>query len=365
MNIGFIGAGGIAHAHLFALDAMKFYYRDAPAVNFAAVTSATEKSRMQFASRYGFALAMPFEEFVSQGNLDSVYILGPNNVHFPHLEAVLQMPGVKRIYLEKPICASYEEEEKTEALLSHVPADKRIQVGFQFLLSSPIIKALQFWQSGDFGTPIHFSFTLKHSDYLAQGYRDKRRSRLTPAPDGGAMADLGSHAVSLLVAFLGEELEITGALQGGNFPDVPQDSDLYSEISLLDKRTGAVGNLSASRVSAGIGDQMAFELYAQKGALRYNSTSSDRFEYFLTERGEWSTVFTGSDYQPFTSFPSNHVPGGWLRPLIHAHYLFLSGADTPAVMPDLQHGLAVQRLVRQTAEHLWRFRARKARLGGS
>ncbi len=363
MNIGFIGAGGIAHAHLFALEAMKFYYSEVPAINFAAVTSATEKSRMQFASRYGIALAMPFEEFVRQDNLDSVYILGPNNVHFSHLEAVLQMPGVKRIYLEKPICASYREEEKTKALLDNLPADKRIQVGFQFLFSSSIIKSLQVWHGGDFGAPIHFSFTLKHSDYLLQGYRDKRRSRLTPAPDGGAMADLGSHVVSLLVAFLGEDLEITGALQGGNFPDVPQDSDLYSEISLLDRRTGAVGNLSASRVSAGIGDQMAFELYAPKGAIRYNSTFPDRFEYFLTARGEWSTVFTGSDYLPFTSFPSKHVPGGWLRPLIHAHYLFLTDTETRAVMPDLQHGLAVQRLVRETAEHLGRFRERKARLG--
>ncbi len=356
MNIGFIGAGGIAHAHLYALEAMKFYYSNVPAVSLTAVTSAREESRQSFAGRYGFSRAVTLDEFTGSGDLDAVYILGPNKVHFPHLEAVLQMPGVKRIYLEKPICAGYEEEQKTEALLSHLPSDKRIQVGFQFLFASPIIKALQLWQSGDFGAPIHFSFTLKHSDYLDKSYRDKRRSRLTPAPDGGAMADLGSHAVSLLVAFLGEDVEITGALQGGNFPDVPQASDLYSEISLLDKRTGAVGNLSASRVSAGIGDQMAFEIYAQNGALRYNSERPDRYDYFLQERGEWSTVFTGSDYQPFTSFPSKHVPGGWLRPLIHAHYLFLSGADTSGVMPDLQHGLAVQRLVRETAEYLERFR---------
>ena len=46
------------------------------------------------------------------------------------------------------------------------------------------------------GNPLHFEVKYYHSDYLKQDYRDKRASRLTPAPDGGAMADLGSHAVS-------------------------------------------------------------------------------------------------------------------------------------------------------------------------
>ncbi len=356
MKIGFIGAGGIAQAHLFALQSLKFYYSDAPEVELMAVTSATEKSRLSFARRFGFSQAVDFETVVVTSDLDAVYILGPNKVHFPHLEAALKMTGVNRVYLEKPICANKEEELKIKALLKNLPSQKHIQVGFQFLLSSAISKALQFWQTKDFGSPIHFSFTLQHSDYLEKSYREKRRSRLTPAPDGGAMADLGSHAISLLVAFLGEGLEITGALQGGAFEDVPEGSDLYSEISVFDKQSGAVGNVSASRVTAGIGDRMAFELYAQKGALRYDSQFPDRFEYYMKESGVWSTVFTGGDYQPFTSFPTAHVPGGWLRPLIHAHYLFLTGRDSSPVMPDLSHGLVVQRLVRETAEHLGRFR---------
>ncbi len=359
MKIGFIGAGGIAQAHLFALQSLKFYYPDAPEVELMVVTSATEKSRLNFASRFGFLKAVDFETFVGTTDLEAVYILGPNKVHFPHLEAALKMPGVNRIYLEKPICANQEEEQKIKALLEHLPVGKQIQVGFQFLLSSAISKALHFWQTKDFGSPIHFSFTLQHSDYLEKRYREKRLSRLTPAPDGGAMADLGSHAISLLVAFLGEGLEITGALQGGAFEDVPEGSDLYSEISLFDKQSGAVGNLSASRVSAGIGDRMAFELHAHRGALRYDSQSPDRFEYYLKESGVWSTVFTGGDYQPFSSFPSARVPGGWLRPLIHAHYLFLTDHESSTVMPDLKHGLVVQRLVRETAEHLEKFREKK------
>jgi len=42
--------------------------------------------------------------------------------------------------------------------------------------------------------------------------------------------------------------------------------------------------------------------------------------------------------------------------MIHAHYIFLTGNQAEAAIPDIEHGLQVQRLVRETAEHLGRFR---------
>jgi len=93
-----------------------------------------------------------------------------------------------------------------------------------------------------------------HGDYLQQSYRDKRQTRLTPAPDGGAMADLGSHGISLLMAFMGENLQITSAIQAGRFADVPEDSDLFSSLSLVHPDNFAAGSMSASRISSGTGD---------------------------------------------------------------------------------------------------------------
>lgn len=356
IKVGFIGAGGIAKAHAYALQALKFYYPDAPAIELKAVTSARESSRSEFAKNYGFEKALDLKSFIKETEINTVFILSPNNQHYVHLEAALQMKGVERIYLEKPICSTKVEEEKIAEWLGSNSGDKEVQVGFQFLFSSPVREALNFRDEQEFGQPIHFAFTYKHTDYLKKSYRDKRRSRLTPAPDGGAMADLGSHAISMLVAFLGDSLTITNALQGGAFPDVPADSDLYSEISLFDQKTGAVGNLSASRISAGMGDVLAFDIYFDKGALRYNSFYPDRFEYCLESENQWSTVFTGSNFQPVTGFPSKHVPGGWLRALKHAHYVFLTGQDPKAFLPGLKHGLEVQRLVRETAQHLEVFR---------
>jgi predicted dehydrogenase len=355
-KIGFLGAGGIARSHVFALDSLKYFYPEPPDFELATVASAREESRSAFARKFGFSSAVGVEEFFSNDEVDTVFILGPNNVHYRQLASALAMPSVKRVYLEKPVCSNIEEEKGLNYLLQDLNDPVKIQVGFQFLMSSAVREALVFWRTMDFGIPLHFSFTLRHSDYLNLSYREKRRTRLTPAPDGGAMADLGSHAISKMVAFLGNDLQIVSALQSGNFADVPAGSDLYSEISLFDPKTMAVGNVSASRVSSGIGDMLSFELFAEKGAIKYNSMIPDRFEYFLEKNGDWTTRFTGSNFQPVTSFPSGHVPGGWLRALIHAHYVFLSGKDEMAFVPDLHHGLEVQRLVRETAVHLESYR---------
>jgi predicted dehydrogenase len=357
ISVGFIGAGGIAKAHAFSLNSLKFYYPLVPKISFEAVTSLHENTRNSFAEKYGFNKAQNFEEFLSNQEINTVFILGPNNSHFAHLEAATKMPSVTRIYIEKPVCATLEEELHMKKIVKGAGLGKQIQVGFQLLQMSAIREALKVKSENDFGKPIHFHFTLKHSDYLKPSYREKRITRLTPAPDGGAMADLGSHAISLAIAFLGDELHIVSALQGGSFPDVSPESDLYSEIAIYDKKTGAVGTISASRITSGTGDLLAFEIAYEKGTIKFSSNHPDHLSYFLEKDRHWADVFTGSNFLPATSFPSTHVPGGWLRSMIHAHYQFLIGDDPGSFIPDLHHGLSVQRLVRETAQHMKIFRA--------
>lgn len=355
-KIGFIGAGGIARAHAFSLNSLKYYYNDAAEVDFVSVTSFTEKSRTSFAKNYGFSRAEEIASFAAAEDIDTVFILGPNNVHFEHLNLALGMKQVKNVYLEKPVCSSEEEEKLMKSMIQNHGSKVNIQVGFQFLLTAAVREALAFWKSGSLGKPIHFDLKYYHGDYLQKSYRDKRQTRLTPAPDGGAMADLGSHGISLLMAFFGENLKILSALQAGNFEDVPHDSDLFSSLSLVDPASGAAGTLSASRISSGTGDLVYLEIFADQGALRFSSHNPDYFEYFLESTGMWVRQPVGSHYKPVTSFPSGHVPAGWLRSMMHAHYLFLGGKDEKAFVPDLKHGLAVQRIVRETAAHLDNFR---------
>jgi predicted dehydrogenase len=352
--IGFLGAGAIARSHAFALNSLKYYYPEVPEIEFEAVCSARKESRDAFVAKYGFNKSLTIDEFKTNTQINTVLILGPNKVHFEHLKLALEMPSVARIYLEKPVCSTLEEEQQMEKIAA--TSGKTIQIGFQYLQTASVREALAFWHTGKLGTPIHFDLKYYHGDYLNKSYREKRATRLTPAPDGGAMADLGSHGISLLMAFLGENLQITSAFQAGKFKDVPEDSDLFSSLTLVHPENKAAGTLSASRISSGTGDLVSLEIYAEKGMLRYSSHSVDYFEYYLEETGQWTRQVVGSNYSPITSFPSGHVPPGWLRSMIHAHYIFLNGSDSKAFVPDLRHGLAVQRVVRETADHLGYYR---------
>jgi len=354
IRIGFLGAGGIARSHAFAINSLKYFYSAVPEIEFEAVSSARKESSDAFAAKFGFKKSLSIEEFRNNPDINTVLIMGPNKVHFEHLKLALEMPSVTRVYLEKPVCSNQEEEREMAQLAAN--SGKQIQVGFQYLQTASVREALSFWHSGKLGKPIHFDLKYYHGDYLQQSYRDKRQTRLTPAPDGGAMADLGSHGISLLMAFLGKNLQITSAVQAGRFADVPEDSDLFSSLSLVQPESLAAGTMSASRISSGSGDLVSLEIYAEKGMLRYSSHSVDYFEYYLEETGQWTRQVVGSNYSPITSFPSGHVPPGWLRSMIHAHYVFLGGNDPKAFVPDLKHGLAVQRVVRETAKYLKVYR---------
>ncbi|MDY6895245.1 MAG: hypothetical protein SVO01_07520, partial [Thermotogota bacterium] len=54
LRIAFLGSGGIARAHAFALDSLKHYYKDSPEIERVLVASPTQAHRESFASRYGF-----------------------------------------------------------------------------------------------------------------------------------------------------------------------------------------------------------------------------------------------------------------------------------------------------------------------
>jgi len=348
-GIAFIGAGGVAAYQAYALRALPSFYRDAPPVELVAVTSPTEEHRTSFAARHGFAAAVPIEALAARTDVDTLYILSPNARHFAHLQLAASMPGLRRVYIEKPLCVTEEEERAIAAgELSFAPG-VRITAGFQFLRSSPARYAHQLWRERDFGPPVHFQARYLHSGYLDAGYRGARAVRLRPAPEGGAMIDLGSHALSLIAAFLGEELEVVEARQSRGFDGVA--SDLCTIALCRDRASGAVGSVTASRISAGAAELLELEIRCERGGLRFSTDEPETVEVFSSTAGESTIVRTRGDFSPYSEFPKGGTIGGWLRSFVHAAYLFLNDLDEPP-QTGLRHALTVQRLLREATQRL-------------
>ena len=348
--VGFLGAGGIAQSHAYALDTLKYYYKDFPDIEKVVVASPTPSSREAFAKRFGFQEAVAPDEIWGRDDINSLFIAGPNHTHTPQLLKAASMPSIERIYLEKPIAISQEEIDQLE-ILDASNHGKFIMVGFQFLQKSAIRKAIYHWHSGVFGDPIHFRIEYLHSSYLSPAYRNKKKDRLLPIPLYGAAADLGSHALSMLTAFLGNHLVVQDAAASGFMDDVPENSDLCTTVLLEDITTRAIGTMVASRVSAGTGDLMRVELWGRRGTILFGTSQPDLYRSFLPEEG-WVTHHVKSDYMPDSKFPSDYTPSGWLRALVHNHYLFLDADPGISFVPDLEHGIVVQRLVQDIAEHI-------------
>lgn len=347
-KIAFLGAGGIAKSHAYALDALKFYYSDAPKLTKVLVASPTPKSRETFASRFGFNDAIPPEDVWQRDDIDTIYILGINETHTPQLLKAVKTNNIKRIYVEKPLAISAEEIQQLEKLAQSAP-DKFIMVGFQFLQKSAIRQALEHWKSGVFGEPIHFRADYLHSSHLDPAYRQKHPDRLLPIPQQGAVADMGAHIFSLLLAFLGKSLVVRDAIISGQVEDVDPHSDLCTTLLLEETTSGAAGTMVASRISQGTGDLLSLELRGTKGALLYNTQQPDFYETYLPDFG-WQRHEVMSKYPPVSTYPSHYVPSGWLRALVHNHYLFLGGDQGISMIPDLEHGIAVQKLIQQVAD---------------
>lgn len=350
IKIAFLGAGSIARAHAYALDTLKYYYSDSPVIIKSLIASPTLQSREDFASRFGFAEAIPPEDIWEREGIDALYILGPNTTHTPQLLKAVQLPNLQRIYVEKPLGASLEDLRTLESLQKSKPK-QFIMVGFQYLQKSAIRKALAQWKSGIFGEPIHFRAEYFHSSYLDPSYRQRYPSRMATIPQNGAMVDLGSHSLSLLIAFLGDSLYVKTAGSSGRFADVGAETDLCTTVLLEDRATGALGTLVASRISQGSGDLFTLDIRGTQGAMTYTTSQPDCFETYLPDAG-WQRHEVMGDYLPSSKFPSDYAPTGWLRALVHNHYLFLSGEPGVSIIPDLNHGIQVQRLIQQVSNFL-------------
>lgn len=350
VRIGFLGAGGFAQAHVFALDSLKYYYSNVPKIEKILVASPTPFSREQFAIRFGFKESVPPEEVWERKDIDTLYILGPNHTHTPQLLIAAAFPHIERIYVEKPIGISQQDILNLEEL-EKSDHGKIIMLGFQYPQKSALRKALSHWRSGVFGEPIYFRSEYLHSSYLDPAYRQKNQARLQPIPVNGAAADLGSHVLSLLIAFLGEDLVVKAAAISGRFTDVPVNSDLCTTAMIEETSSGAIGTVVASRVSQGTGDHLSLEIRGTQGALLYDTENPDSYETYLPEFG-WQRHDVMSNYLPTSKFPTDYAPSGWLRALVHNHYLFLGGNPGSDFVPDLHHGIQVQRLLQQIANHI-------------
>src|SRR5690554_3258164 len=189
IKIALIGAGFIADYHARGLLTM-------PEVEMVAVVSKTGEKAQEFAHRYGIRNALTdITPLLSSNDLDAVIISTPNSYHAPY--ALEFLKNGKDIFLEKPMAMNAE-----EGLQITVMANKHrqlVMVGHMWRFDTDTRYIKETVDSGILGKIFKTKGYGIHENWGPSGWFTEKE-----LAGGGALADMGVHAIDAVRYILGD-----------------------------------------------------------------------------------------------------------------------------------------------------------------
>lgn len=341
--------------HAFCVDNLKYYYDGLPfEVKISGVcTTSMEKSRA-VAERYGLGKPCDCEDdLIYDPEINVIDVCTPNIYHFETVKKAL-LAG-KHIYCEKPLCVTASEAKE----LARLAREKGLFCGMVFNNRHipPALKAKELVEQGKIGRVLSFDVKYLHNS-CADLTRNAGWKQNRDICGGGVLFDLGSHAIDMVYNLCGEFESVYGVPQiaypvrrgadGGEW-ETNADEAFYMICRL---KSGAVGNITVSKLVNGANDDLTVEIYGERGSLRF-SVMQPNFLYFydVTEKGGalggergYKAIETVGRYPaPGGLFPAPKAPTDWIRGHAHSIYSFFDALyEGRNPSPDFDDGAHVQ-----------------------
>lgn len=275
IGVGMIGYGYMGKMHSYAYASLPFIYDPPPArIRLVGVCAPSEASRELALERAGYEFATSdYHELLSRGDIDVINVCTPNYLHKEHVKAALE--AGKHVYCDKPLAMNAHEAAEIVRLANSV--NTTCQMNFHTRFCPAVMRAKQMVEDGFVG-----EVTAFRGAYLNGGYTDLNRPmtwRLQKEKSGGgALLDLGSHAIDLVCSLIGGFTRVQASLRtvitkrpvepgSGTMQAVTVDDIAIMQAELP---SGIIGAVEASRVSTGAQDDLRFEIHGTRGALTFN-----------------------------------------------------------------------------------------------
>lgn len=280
LRLGLIGSGFMGRTHVFGFaTAAKVF--DLPfRVELACLADASEEIAAGAAARLGFARSTAdWRAMAADPGIDLVDVTAPNALH--RQMALAAIAAGKPVYCEKPLAPSAAE--AAEMAAAAAAAGVVTQVGFNYLANPMLRLAREMIAAGEIGE-VHSYRGVHAEDYMADpavGWS----FRLDPA-GGGALADIGSHALATAEFLLGPIARVMGdratVIRERRLPDGSVRRVEVDDIgrAFLRFACGASGSLEASWVATGRTMQHDFEVYGARGALAFTQERLNELRFF-------------------------------------------------------------------------------------
>ncbi len=349
IRIALLGHGFIAKAHARGFSgAAQFYDVEAPVLK--VVYGRRAEALSDFAKRFGFeAFSTDMGEAIREADLVDVCL--PNYLHAP--AALQAIEEGKDVILEKPMAVSLKEAED----LASAARRKGVMavVGFNYRFLPAISLAKRLISEGRLGVIHTFRGTYLQG-YLASpsagsealvGWRQKKE-----LAGSGSLGDLGSHVIDLARYLVGDVAQVV-AQEKVLYPERPASGGAKLKVevddafmALLKFKGGASGAIEASRIAAGMKNQLRVEVHGTKGSIRFNLERPSELNVYL-EDDDGIKGFRNVIVDDPRWWPPGHVLG-WEHSVeievAHVLEALERGSETsPAA--TFEDGLAVQRVI--------------------
>jgi predicted dehydrogenase len=374
-GIGIIGAGFMGKTHTYNYVNIPLFYDGLPfKTKLVGICNRTLSKAETLRDDFGYDFATSdYRDLIERKDIDIIDVCTPNNLHREQIVASLK--AGKHVYADKPLCITNEEAD--EIVQVHERSGLIGQMAFhnRFYPWSKKIKSLA--EEGFFGRIISFRATYYHSSNIkTRSFRGWKQDKVLAG--GGTLVDMGSHALDLVYALLGEyeRLSMDSLIlwperpdAEGNMVRVESEDHILLNVRM---RSGAIGTIEVSKVIAGSNDDLCLELYGTDGALKFNSMDQN-YVYVYDNRDPDGNVGSDTpirsdapiggmkgfkavetmnkDPESRSNFPGPRFDIGWLRGHMGSQYNFLTCVheNRPAT-PSLKDGAYLQKIMNRLYE---------------
>lgn len=353
VRIGLIGAGGIAKCHVYGYRALPDCFPDAPGIPVLdSVAEATPELAERAVQRLGFQrAAKDWRSIIADPAIDVIDICVPS---YLHREIALAAVAVgKTIYCEKPIGLSGVE--ALEVTTAAAIAKTKSLTGYTYLRNPLVTLARKLINEDTIGEILLFRGT-HNEDYFANPSAPFTW-RCDPALAGraGALADLGSHIISIALHLVGDVAAVIGDTKTviTERPDI-SDKKLRHQVgnddqamSLIKFSDGASGYVEASRVATGSKMAIGYEIVGTKGAIRFDGERGGELQLYdssgAADRSGFKRIYASAAHPPYGQISPG--PGHGLsfndHKTIEVHELMCLVATGQSPMSDLATGARI------------------------
>jgi predicted dehydrogenase len=310
LRIGLIGSGFMGKAHAFGYTNAARVFDLPYEIELHTLADVTDEIAAKAAAALGFARSTSdWRALARAPDIDIVNVTAPNALHKEM--ALAAIAAGKHVYCEKPLAPlSADAREMAEAAEK---AGVKTQVGFNYLCNPMLTLAREMIVGGELGE-IRGYRGVHAEDYMSDA-DGPFTFRHDPA-GGGALADIGSHALATAeflmgpaagritqvmgdcVTMIGERPDGKGGRRRVEVDDVGR--------AFLRFESGATGSIEGNWIATGRKMQHDFEIYGSKGALAFTQERFNELNFFSTgdRRGRqgFRRIEAGPDHPPYGLF---------------------------------------------------------------